>query len=122
MIWAEPGARNDDIDLMMIGSGAVVLDSGKAMFNYDTQSLPPAGYNGANYSNAEFDALLDQSDSETDPAKRDELLCQLQTMLVEDAPSIWMYTPTFPVAMRSDLTGLVEIPLGFLFTSWVQPK
>lgn len=118
-VWSPLGERPDDIDLMMIGSGAVHLDASKAMYNFHSESLPPNGYNGALYENPQLDEVLNEADRTVNTEERAELLCEGQRILIEDAPAIWMYTPTFPTAMSSELDGLVSIPNGMIFANWV---
>lgn len=120
-IWLPLDARATDMDLLMIGSGSVFLDGGNALLNYDSMSLPPNGYNGALYENPEFDELRLMADQEPDEARRAELLCDAQKILVEDAPAIWLYTPLSPIVTSPSLTGLIPAPHGLLLTAWAKP-
>jgi peptide/nickel transport system substrate-binding protein len=58
------------------------------------------------YSNPEIDALLEQSQLETDPARRKDILAKIQAKVIEDLPylPLWYWNPS--TILRKDLTGL----------------
>jgi peptide/nickel transport system substrate-binding protein len=58
---------------------------------YHSAFWPPAGSNYGFYKNARSDDLWDQGDHELDPAKRNAAYQELQTILVEDPPVIYLY-------------------------------
>ncbi|MFT6915060.1 MAG: peptide/nickel transport system substrate-binding protein [Motiliproteus sp.] len=84
--WPEFDARA--ADMMMIGWHADTEDSANftefltACPNTDTGS---GQYNSGNYCNPKVDALIEQSSTETDPAKRAAQLQQVEQMLFDDA-------------------------------------
>ncbi len=78
-------------DMMMIGWHSDTEDS--ANFHQFLTACPDdttgnGQYNSGNYCNAEADALLAASNSETDPAKRAEMLKKLEGILYEEAAFI----------------------------------
>ncbi|GGO82952.1 cytochrome c [Marinobacterium nitratireducens] len=84
--WPAFDAR--EADIMMIGWHADTEDSNNF---YEFLTMCPnadtgAGqYNSGNYCNPEIDKLVVQANSETDPAKRAELMQQIEQMLYDDA-------------------------------------
>ncbi len=78
-------------DMMMIGWHADTEDSANfhqflsACFDADTGN---GQYNSGGYCNPEADALMVAANSETDPAKRGELLVELETILYNEAAFI----------------------------------
>ena len=76
------------------------------------------------YCNPAYDALFDQQSTEPDPAKRADLVKQMQQMLYDDAPYILTYYPPNLEAYRSDrFTGFVPQPdpkgaLLFQYGTW----
>ncbi|MEN8832282.1 MAG: ABC transporter substrate-binding protein [Pacificibacter sp.] len=78
-------------DMMMIGWHADTEDS--ANFHQFLSACPDADtgngqYNSGNYCNPEADALMNASNTETDPAKRAEMLQKLEGILYEEAAFI----------------------------------
>ncbi|MGI8984659.1 MAG: ABC transporter substrate-binding protein [Acidimicrobiales bacterium] len=61
--------------------------------------------NGAGYSNADVDRLLDQGAAEPDPAKRTPIYRQLQEQLVRDLPYIWLTESAGLRAFNANCTG-----------------
>ena len=53
-----------------------------------------AGNNNSGYANPAFDLLLSQASVEQDPAKAHELYVRAQRLLVDDAPVLWLNTPS----------------------------
>lgn len=78
-------------DMMMIGWHADTEDS--ANFHQFLSACPDettgnGQYNSGNYCSEAADALMNQSNTETDPAKRAALLQELETLLYEEAAFI----------------------------------
>jgi peptide/nickel transport system substrate-binding protein len=61
--------------------------------------------NYANYSNPQFDALLQQGTFELDPAKRDEISKQAQKIAIDDAPWAFLYSSDYLVVTRKGVSG-----------------
>ncbi len=61
--------------------------------------------NGAGYSNADVDRLLDQGASEPDTAKRTPIYRQLQEQVVRDLPYIWLTESAGLRAFNAGCTG-----------------
>ena len=84
--------------------------------------LTGGGNNDAQYSNAEYDALIYAAKAETDPAVRMDLLHQAEDILMgEDvvhAP-IYFYTQMYMPA--DSFTGTFYTSLGYFFFQYCQP-
>ncbi|WP_226782833.1 ABC transporter substrate-binding protein [Oceaniglobus trochenteri] len=65
------------------------------------------GYNWAQYSNPEVDALLNEAASESDPAKRAELYGQVQELIGQDHVVITVSLPGSVVAMSDKVKGYI---------------
>jgi peptide/nickel transport system substrate-binding protein len=61
--------------------------------------------NGAGYSNAEVDTLLNRGASEPDPAKRTPIYRDLQQKVVQDLPYLWLTESAGLRAYNADCTG-----------------
>jgi oligopeptide transport system substrate-binding protein len=64
------------------------------------------GNNDTGWSNEKYDALLDQARSQSDPAKRQEILQKAETILLEQGPLIPIYFYTNNVLVSRQLEGL----------------
>jgi oligopeptide transport system substrate-binding protein len=62
------------------------------------------------YSNADFDALVNEADTTTDPAKRAELYAQAQTLLTDGAPVAFAWNNVNTYMVKPWVTGLVKTP------------
>lgn len=73
------------------------------------------GNNDAGYSNAEYDALVNQAKAESDKAKRWELMRQAEDILMEDMPIIPLYYYTKVKAAKPEVKGVRVSTLGHVF-------
>lgn len=64
--------------------------------------------NYANYSNTEFDALLEKGTFELDPETRAAISRQAQEMAINDAPWAFLYSADYIVAARKGITGVTR--------------
>ena len=79
--------------------------------------------NVAQYSNPEVDALWVAAQTEADPAKRNGHFHNLQRLLVEDSPIIWIMDMDLVAMQRDRVKDLITSPLGLrggLYDVWVQ--
>jgi peptide/nickel transport system substrate-binding protein len=76
-----------------------------------TAKDPVAGWSDSFYCNPAYDALYQQQSNQLDPAKRAELVKQMQQMVYDDAPYIVTYYVDSLEAYRSDKwTGVQRQP------------
>lgn len=64
------------------------------------------------FQNAELEDLFKQSQAELDGAKRAEQYNRIQEIYVDAAPIVFLYETPYPVALRSNVKGFYQIPLG----------
>jgi peptide/nickel transport system substrate-binding protein len=64
------------------------------------------------YLNKEVEELYLATQGETDTSRRHDLFQKLQTLYNEDSPIMFLVETPLPVAMRSNVEGFVQIPLG----------
>lgn len=74
---------------------------------FDTSAQGTAGYNWGYYSNPEVDRLLAQARSEPSEAERFKLYGEVQEILVEDSPALYLYEKNYRLPMRSNIKGFV---------------
>lgn len=70
--------------------------------------FPPGGSNYGRYSNPAVDALVDSLPFTSDPARADDQWRRLSSMIIDDAPAIWLYEyqQTAGVHKRIRIEGL----------------
>jgi peptide/nickel transport system substrate-binding protein len=64
------------------------------------------------YQDKSIDELFEQSQKEMDKAKRAEMYKTIQQTYVKAAPIMFLYESPYPVALRKQVKGFVQIPLG----------
>ncbi|HPE69969.1 MAG TPA: glutathione ABC transporter substrate-binding protein [Thermotogota bacterium] len=79
---------------------------------FDSKNWPPAGDNHVGMNNPEVDRLLKLEMETFDPAARAEVLKELQELLVEEAPWIFLYVQDNLVATSSKIKDVMVLPLG----------
>lgn len=84
----------------------------QAFFNdfFHTDSWAPNAANRNFYSNPRVDELIDEAGRTGDPERKQELYDELQAILMEDAPWIYLFTISLLWAHDSDVTGLEFLP------------
>jgi peptide/nickel transport system substrate-binding protein len=68
--------------------------------------------NTAGYSNPEVDRLFDEAAVSTSDAKRQELYSQVQNILVEDVPVVWMLEQEYPNFIDKRLKNVLSSAIG----------
>jgi glutathione transport system substrate-binding protein len=79
---------------------------------YSKTQWPPAGANYGFYFNQQVEDLIMQGLQFTDDAKRKEVYAEAQEMLIDDAPNIFLYAPTYFSAVRDNVGGATMQPDG----------
>jgi len=73
------------------------------------------GFNDVEYKNPTLDKLLEDGRTEMDQGKRKEIYTQVQKILNEDLPYIFLYTRNNVAAMSKKVQGVVWSTLGPIF-------
>lgn len=74
-----------------------------------------ASLNSAKYANAEVDKLLKDGRKEMDPAKRAQIYSELQKIVNNDAPWVYLTHATMLAAYGPDVEGFAVHPTGVIF-------
>jgi peptide/nickel transport system substrate-binding protein len=64
------------------------------------------------YQDKKIDELYLQGQKESDKAKRADIYKQIQEIYMQAAPIVFLYQAPYPVALRKNVKGFVQIPLG----------
>lgn len=73
-----------------------------------------------NYSNPDYDELIEQAKTIADQETRRELYKEAQMVLAQDAVAIFIMDPTLYRAVNNRLSGLQNYPIGFIDMSTVK--
>jgi peptide/nickel transport system substrate-binding protein len=68
--------------------------------------------NGAQWSSAETDGLMDKATVEPEAAKRSALYRELVKKVTEASPVIYVHELTFPTIINKQYKNLIDTPLG----------
>ncbi|MBE0690017.1 MAG: hypothetical protein IH587_07845, partial [Anaerolineae bacterium] len=74
--------------------------------------------NWMGYSNEELDAVIDELSITLDPDRKAELAAQYQSLLIADAPALYVAEMPYEIAVRDDIHGYVQLPDNLL---WYYP-
>ena len=69
------------------------------------------GNNDQQWCNEEFDSLLQQAALEQDQAKQAELYVQAQTIMADEAASLFLVYPPRPALVKPYVSGLTKVPV-----------
>ncbi|HJX24343.1 MAG TPA: ABC transporter substrate-binding protein, partial [Candidatus Bathyarchaeia archaeon] len=78
---------------------------------YYSKVMPPLSLNPY-YKNDAVDALIEQGASETNITRRAEIYAQIQQLVWDDVPMIWLYTQPTVYAWIYNLHGVQIMPTG----------
>jgi peptide/nickel transport system substrate-binding protein len=105
-------ARGYDIIMQMWGSDFPDA-SGNLRPLFASANRGDGGSNFSNYSNPKVDALLEQQNQSTDPAKRAQLMIQVQKTLAEEVPMIVLNYQRNIAAISKNYKGFKLNPLWY---------
>ena len=82
--------------------------------NEDPTTKPTYGWNSSWYSNPEVDDLILKAKTTMDREEWEDLWCQSQKKIVEDAPCIFLFANELIAAVRKGVTDVVQLPILFV--------
>ncbi|MCU0347496.1 MAG: ABC transporter substrate-binding protein [Saprospiraceae bacterium] len=84
--------RNGDFELAANGAGGQPVPDDPKQF-WHTDSAQPGGSNYSRFGNAESDAIIEGIQDATDEASRNKLYVQLQQLIYDEQPFIFLFSP-----------------------------
>jgi ABC-type transport system substrate-binding protein len=87
--WKKP-LEETEIEMFFVGWGNPTVDPDLGTYTYLEASWPP-GLNAMFYSNPNLERLIPAQRAATDPVERCDIVEQIQEIIMEDAPSIFLY-------------------------------
>ena len=115
MLWpdmvASCGGPETGPDIINIYVLPAYFDADAALYNqYHSEQW--GSFNSCNfYQNAEVDRLLDEARVEGDIDTRLEMYAEIQRLIVEDQPAVWMYTEGQLLGFNDSVKGYVSSPM-----------
>ena len=107
--------KKNAYDLFALGWYPDILDAD----NYLTPFVRDGGFYANNYSSDEVNKLLDQELAETDTAKRDEIISQLQDIVAEDVPLVPSWFGKNVAVATPQMSGVKEtLDPTYIFRMW----
>ena len=82
---------------------------------YSKTQWPPAGANYGFYFNQQVEDLIMQGLQFTDETQRKDAYAKAQAMIMEDAPNVFLYAPTYFSAVRDNVGGALLQPDGIAY-------
>ncbi len=81
---------------------------------YHTKNIKPSYYhNCMNYNNSRIDELYDLTAKEVDVATRTEYFWEIQEILVDELPIVWLVETMSPMAWNAEFKDFIIGPWGF---------
>lgn len=114
-VWLEDIYTNRNYDMTIIGFSGK-LDPHNILYRYYSDYSK----NMMNYSNEEYDKLLDKALLEVDEDSRAQLYKEAQRILSDDGVCVFIMDPQFTVAMKKNITGYDMYPIYVQDMSTVQ--
>ncbi len=96
--------KNRNYEILIYGE-MIGADPDLYSFWHSTQSDYP-GLNLAKFSNRDADKLLESARTTLNPDSRAKLYQKFQGILVDDLPAIFLYSPTYIMAVSKDIQGI----------------
>ncbi len=87
-----------------IAVSALSPDTDSLLFNMYHSSMPPTWMSASYFVNEEFDALLEEGRTETDPDRRQDLYAEANAILKEEVPAIYGYELLGAFAVRDGVS------------------
>lgn len=93
-----------DYEILAYG-GLIGYDGNEFAFWHSSQR-PFPGANLSQYSSRQADEVLEKMRVEANPDEKAKLADQLQKIIVDDEPAIFLYTPTYTYPVSKDVKGI----------------
>jgi len=107
--------------LHLLGWAPSFMDASQQMQQFDCGQSPPNGLATSFYCDQQVQSLLDSASSEVDPQKRADLYHQASQIIWNDAPWIFLWVQSFPMAYASNVTNISGLPNEKFYAVYARP-
>jgi len=94
-----------DFDLAFVGGGVFRQDPNVSSKYFETANFVPSGANYSHYSNKRLDQLFEAGRATPDTAKRKEIYTEVATILNDEVPWVFLWSPNSIFAHNKRLGG-----------------
>jgi len=105
---------NGEHDMFVLGWSTVTGDADYGLYPLFHSDMHGGPGNRTFLDNSEIDELLDQARQESDKEAREELYSEIQEMLVDLAPMVYIHHQDYLLGVRDEVKGLSQLPTGIL--------
>ena len=86
---------------------------------FSSSQFGPQGSNFGRYSNPTYDKLIAAEESTLDPAKRKAIFAQMQRVMNQDLPALWLFGQNTPAEYNDALHNYAPGPFSYeLWNTW----
>jgi len=121
--WKKP-LEESEIQLFFVGWGNPTVDPDLGTYTYVEASWPP-GLNAMFYSNPDLERLIPAQRAATDPVERCDIVEEIQEIIMEDVPQIFLYYEPQVHAKRTeanDVTISVTEQIDQMHKAWLDTE
>jgi len=97
------------------------MDASQQMTQFVRAHWPPQGLATSHYSNPRVEQLVEQAAAERDDQRRNDLYGEAQRIVWDDAPWLFLWTPSLPMVHSAQLKGITSLPNEKLSAVYAQP-
>lgn len=98
-----------------------LLDASQAMTQFVRGQWPPQGLATSHYWNPKVELLVSQAERERDDARRQELYAEAERIVWDDAPWIFLWSPSMTLVHTSRVKGLTALPTEKFSAAYLEP-
>lgn len=109
-------------NLFLLGWAPPAMDAMFQMTYFSKIGWPPNGVNGTFYDNPEMEAIFEKAQREVDDEKRNDMYCQIQKMIFDDAPWMFLWSQNLILAHNKNIEGISYQPNEKFVTIYARPK
>ncbi|MCL5108972.1 MAG: ABC transporter substrate-binding protein, partial [Chloroflexi bacterium] len=96
-------------DIFVLGWAPGFLDASQQMEQFKKSAWPPAGLAAAHYTNPTVEDLLTKANAGTDEKVRAEQYAQVNKIIMDEAPWIFLWVQKFPIVHSVKVKGVSSI-------------
>lgn len=113
--------KNGPYDMHLLGWAPGALDAPTQFQMFQKAMWPRTGLATAFYTNESVESLINAGNRELDEKKRNDLYCQAQKQIWNDAPWLFLWSQTLVLAHSSDIEGIAYVPNEKFDTVYARP-
>jgi|WetSurMetagenome_2_1015567.scaffolds.fasta_scaffold22400_1 ABC-type transport system substrate-binding protein len=118
--YRKPESENM-LNMTMLGWAATYPDEAHTMQQFSKDEHPPKGSAPSFYTTPKVEEMIKAALGETDPQKRLDMYCQLNKIVWDDAPWLFLWTQRFPIVYSAKVTNISSDPTEKFDALYAEP-